>query len=1004
MPFTVDVLRPDDLVALSIEPRNLALDTTNRAEPKLVLQNRHDPAYLIVRFPQQSILERAYFETSDIADQPFNPAQPPSPADETPPPDGQVPSRISGDSTLVFRLPPHVTELPYTTEALLDWSQFELVVSPLAEGRKVPPPIVAPTDLETAIELPYRLIISPGAGAGWANAQAPFTFEGRTELWHTRLGRAVTKSGKTTIEEASRTAPLPMRAIWSPDFHDHQALTDPGIEAPFRAAMSPNDREQLVILTAGSVGYEVAGTFFNSPYTPTPFYASRLFLSALGGWLTSRGEWPDPPFYTLPPGIEGGPTAQQLDLVEWYHVATMGRDHYVRIVYEGYLYPFGHKASLVKVTERKIVPRGTGGITTPTAYLRQRMYVVVREHEINYQTALFAHGGRELPFWQSIRITTEVTPDIDPPPPPPADANAFWITVGGQYFNFHCSATDLAGKQFDFLAPLIFVSQSEASIPSAQTTYQQAGAARACAVKGNVIAYADPSAGDTSLKTTALVFDAQILQPNGPFASVPFLPVLSEAAVNNRALDQLLGTSSGVTIALYQAYLNNGLDSNAGVFAALVNAPLGVAFSANQSGGFASPAFNVTGLSARKGLVSGTALDPAPGAGLADAAAGLIDPGNFFTIDAKLFGTVPLKFLIPVEPNTKKADGATNTPVVKVEEQPNKKNPTSIVTKIEWTPEITSSDTITFQPSSALTLHASITRNLAGGAPSSDINGKLTDFTVTLANVVVVAFTEITFSSQNGSKTDVVAHLASSNAVTFQGALGFVQKLAEILPPGIFGGSGPSIELQPTQLHVSYTLGLPPVSVGVFSLENIAITVGLDLPYLDGKPAFEFAFASRSKPFLLTIECLGGGGFVHVVLDTDGVRMVEGALEFGGEFSFDIGIASGGVHILAGIYFQLGSNKTVLSGFVDIGGEVSVLGIISISIDLNLSLTYTDAGGKKTVQGRATLTISVHILFFSVSAQVSVEKSFDAGSYGPLMRDVIAPADWAEYAAAFART
>ena len=1002
MPFKIDVLRPDDLVALEIELRNFALDKSDRERPRLKVVKPADPAYLIVRFPQQSVLEQAYFETSNIADPPFNPVQPASPGNENPQPPGQVGSRLSGDSVLVFRATPQVTELPYTVEALLDWSRFTLVVSPLAEGRQIRPPIKAPTDLQTAIELPYRLIISPDASAGWAHRVEPLTYAGRTELWHTRLGRFVDKAGDVVVREASAANPVPMRAIWSPDFVDHQPLWPANLEKPFRAPINPNDREQLVILTSGSVGYEVAGTLSVLPYTPKPFHANRLFLSTLGGWLTSRGQWPDPPFYPITPPPRQGPAEQQLDLVEWYHVATLGRDHYVRLVYEGYLFPFGHAASLVKVTERKVYPPGVfPGVTTPTAYLRQRMYVVVRQHEINYNTALFTYQGRELPFWQSIKITTEVTPDIDPPPGPPADGDAFWIQVGGANFAFHCRGIDLVGKSVNFLAPLLFVSRSEASIQSVLATYRAAGAARACTMKGEAIAYADPSSGDTSLKTTSLVFDAEVLQDAGPFASAPFLPVLSEASVNNRALDQLLGTNSGVTISLYQGYLANNLDANAGVFAAITSAPLGVALSASQAGGLASPAFNVTGFSARKGLVSGSALYPDPAAGLGDAAAGLIEPGKFFTISAQLFGTVPLQFLVPVDSGNK-ADAARNAPVVKVHELPNKKNPTSVVTQISWNPAIKSSDTITFSSRSALTLKTVLTRSLVGGAPSSNINGKLTAFTVTLAGMMVVAFDEITFTSQNGSKTNVVAHLAKKNAITFQGALGFVQQLAEVLPPGLFGGSGPSIDLQPTQLHVSYTIGLPPLSLGVFTLENISITAGLDLPYLDGKPAIEFAFATRSRPFLLTIECLGGGGFVHVVLDTGGVRMVEGALEFGGEFAFDIGVASGGVHVMAGIYFQLGSNKTVLTGFVDLGGEVSVLGIISVSIDLNLSLSYIVQGSKKTVQGRATLTVSVHVLFFSASVQISVEKSFDAGSYGPRMFEVISFADWAEYASAFA--
>ena len=68
-----------------------------------------------------------------------------------------------------------------------------------------------------------------------------------------------------------------------------------------------------------------------------------------------------------------------LDLIEWDHLATQGRDHYVKIVYEGYLYPPGHRATLVKVTERKVLaPHGDAGnpADSPVAYLRQRMYIV----------------------------------------------------------------------------------------------------------------------------------------------------------------------------------------------------------------------------------------------------------------------------------------------------------------------------------------------------------------------------------------------------------------------------------------------------------------------------------------------------------------------------------------------------------------------------------------------------------------------------------------------------
>ena len=52
----------------------------------------------------------------------------------------------------------------------------------------------------------------------------------------------------------------------------------------------------------------------------------------------------------------------------------------------GFLFPFGHRASLIKITERKFHLRklGLGGKSVPVAYLRQRMYIIVKEREKNY--------------------------------------------------------------------------------------------------------------------------------------------------------------------------------------------------------------------------------------------------------------------------------------------------------------------------------------------------------------------------------------------------------------------------------------------------------------------------------------------------------------------------------------------------------------------------------------------------------------------------------------------
>jgi hypothetical protein len=1072
MGLTIELLRPDDLLTLTIEAQNLRLDTTDPKNPALVVDDSSQPAYLVINFAPQHIIEEAYFETGNItAEPPYNKVPSGTPPLPTTPdkldPAGQVPARIAGPSRLVFQLPKKLTSIPFQTASLLDWTQLTLVVSPVAQGTALPPPITEPGPLQTALELPYRLILSPGNGVAWVNAQRPVTHGGRTELWHTRLAKIVKvteKSGVTVqFQEASPTNLIPLRAIYSPDFIDHANLPLHNLDqTPFLASLSPRDRAQLVILTSGTTGYYVilagGGT---SPWTPTPIQASRLFLSSLGGWLSSRGNWSPLPSYDVPrfpirplvtpttvtrktvarkslaskitvPKIITSPVHEpigilyesvSLDLTEWDHLATQGRDHYVKVVYEGYLYPFGHAASLVKVTERKFVPADTVGSTpsSVTAYLRQHMYIVVREVKKSYKAAPYAHQGRENPFKSSIRVDTIVTPDIDEPPleghPGYFSDNSFWINVGGAHFQFHMTAIDLAGASTDFLAPMIFVSVSETDVgavppgtsdsSSVQANYLLAGNSALCDVRGKKVAYADPKSGDTVLKSSGLLFDTQILS-SSPQGEVPFIPVLTQANVVVPSLEELLGTSSPVSIQYYSDYLASGMDSFAGVFAELATgatalpAPPNVAFSANKAGGLATPSFSITALSARKGMVAGLPKD---------AATGYIDPSVYFgglDITAQLFGTIPLGQLIPIDAITKKATSKQNAPEIRSLSLPNQTAPTQIVTRVKWEPQLQPYSvgpvTIAFNKNSQnskLSLNATITRPLDGSPSQSSIKGTLSNFEITLLGVVALVVNSIEFTSNNGSKTNVVVKLASKNAIQFIGPLTFLQKLADILPPGLFGGDGPSIDLTSTGIKVSYTLGLPSISVGVFSLENIAIMAGVDLPYLNGQPGFEFAFCSRSSPFLLTVECIGGGGFVHLILTAQGIQLVEGALEFGGEFSFDIGVASGGVHIMAGIYFKLAGTSTTLTGFVDIGGEVSVLGIISVSIDLNLSLTWVHTSTGNKIQGRATLSISVSILFFSISVSVSVERSFGSGAGDPQIAQVMDASDWAQYCLAF---
>ena len=151
--------------------------------------------------------------------------------------------------------------------------------------------------------------------------------------------------------------------------------------------------------------------------------------------------------------------------------------------------------------------------------------------------------------------------------------------------------------------------------------------------------------------------------------------------------------------------------------------------------------------------------------------------------------------------------------------------------------------------------------------------------------------------------------------------------MRKLIPPGLFG-DGPSLDITTEHIKAGFAIGLPPAAIGIFSLTNVSLAAFLELPFTDGKPLFDFGFATREHPFNLTVTLLGGGGFFHLQLDTDGMRQLEAALEFGAAASIDLGVASGSVQYMAGIYSPCKAqaegkdvDAATLSGYLRLGGE-----------------------------------------------------------------------------------
>ncbi len=590
--LVADLVRRDDFLVLEYFFDNLRFESGAALGRHFSRDTPNETPYLVITLPPQSVGEEAFFEVAKGAtpEQTLPPGTTPAvvPNPDEPP----VKALLAQPSRLVFQIPDAVSPLPLTASRLLTWTDLTPSLAPTALPGKVilvrpdaadlvlaehelainvlatrhtrrvararaiarpsrnvrpldrvffPPHVplepVAPTLTTTAIESPFRLIISPNKFGAWKHALTPVAHDGRVELWHTRLG---IRNGND-VDEA-QTLHRTVRAIWARDF----TLTIPE-GRPFLMSLSQDDRRILVRLTSD---------FTISP-PPIPVGVNRLMLTALGAWMDTEVKFDPPP---------------QLPIEEWQHRSTVGRDQFVKVVYPGHLYGLGNRASVIKITERKVQPTPSGD---PAAYLRQRILIAVREPEREYTGAGYAHGGREFPF-KRVRILTKVTPNLDPPQQhplgatfPPAPLAKFWPHVLGQPFRFHVKAWDWEDREVDFTIPLAFVRTDMTATPAGAPDNAKLAtiigeyngspeALRASGLGGQGVAYAEtdgPSLGKTRFETSDVLLKGLAPVPAGTDAkATPSYPQLERATVSIPSLRQVAGSDGKATITLEPVY------------------------------------------------------------------------------------------------------------------------------------------------------------------------------------------------------------------------------------------------------------------------------------------------------------------------------------------------------------------------------------------------------------------------------------------------------------------
>ena len=193
--------------------------------------------------------------------------------------------------------------------------------------------------------------------------------------WHIRFAPRPVASGDALLSDVP--------ALVLPGVSGAVGLWHLRLEAASGLALVPIDTEpDIDVVPPLDEGRR--GSVFGQGSPPqlpptTPF----MDLSPLGGTMSASGSWPD---------------------FSWQHHIVLGRDMAVRTESRGLLYPFGHRAILVKTSNRQLLPPGSG---PADAGLQEESWLIVpdpvRGRSADQATA------RVLPF-DEVEILERVIP------------------------------------------------------------------------------------------------------------------------------------------------------------------------------------------------------------------------------------------------------------------------------------------------------------------------------------------------------------------------------------------------------------------------------------------------------------------------------------------------------------------------------------------------------------------------------------------------------------------
>jgi hypothetical protein len=491
-----------------------------------------------------------------------------------------------------------------------------------------------------------------------------------------------------------------------------------------------------------------------------------------------------------------------------------------------------------------------------------------------------------------------------------------------------------------------------------------------------------------SAEQSADVFEVHVLTIAGHGSNLDlsggYRPRLSQLEVALPALRPLLDREVRQAVVFTDDYLKKGLSEHVVL---KMTQSIGIDFTgkADRSGGLVAPSYLTDAISRRHGPINLAALRDSTSSGT--------DPSKLFPDDTATLLGFPLRSLL---------SGLDRPP--QITSLPNLAAGARPTVQMRW-----EAVKLTSQGGAFIANRdgrdALLDLTVTTGLDAAQTKCNLTDFTLRFPPgdnaVLELSFASMSFTQEGGGAPKLTVGGVDAK---FIGDLALVQKLEEAVD---LGETGKLIDVTPGGISLRYRLPAPAVSSGVFVMSNIAFTSVVTIPFDATPMSIALGFSSRANPFQLAVMMFGGTGYLELELTRDGIQRFEAALEFGAFVAVDFLIASGEVHALGGVRFVYDRGNVSIAGYLRIGGSVEVLGLISVSIELCLSLEYRSEAN--ALVGRATLVIEIDLTLWSDSV------TLDSGEWrfpgGDQQRTVLASAPpsgptglelWAQYRSAFA--